>query len=151
MAQIIIVLRRHMLTIWQMAVKSRRDTLRPYILLIFAVLIIILSGCMVFRGEQVRKIALLAPFEGRYREIGYDALYAVRLAIADSGITNIDLLAIDDGGSIKSAIDRAYAIRQDAAIEIVIALGSFATAPEVQVAYGDTPVIIVGHWNAAPQ
>lgn len=151
MVQITIVLRQHMMTIWQMAVKSGRNPLRPYILFIFSVLIVLLSGCTVFRGEQVRKIALLAPFEGRYREIGYDALYAVRLAIADSGFTTIDLLAIDDGGSVESAIDRAHAIQQDSAIEVVVALGSFSTASEVQVAYGDTPVIIVGHWNAEPQ
>jgi hypothetical protein len=115
---------------------------------LFFICLAILSACTVFRGEQVHKIALLAPFEGRYREIGYDALYAVRLAIADSAITNIDLLAIDDGGSIESAIDRAKAIQEDSAIEVVLALGPYATVPEVQAAYGDIPVIIVGHWNA---
>lgn len=131
--------------------KTGESTLRPYITISLLVLMILLSGCAVFRGEQVRKITLLAPFEGRYREIGYDALYAVRLAIAHSGITNIDLLAIDDGGSIDSAIDRAKAIQKDPSIEFILALGSYATVPEVQSAYGEIPILIIGHWNTKPQ
>lgn len=111
-------------------------------------LLLALTGCAIFRGETVQKIALLAPFEGRYREIGYDALYAARLAISESGIQNIDLLAIDDGGSVESALLRANAIRQDSAIKAVITLGLYATDASVQAALGDTPMLIVGHWGA---
>jgi hypothetical protein len=116
---------------------------------VLAVLLaLLLTGCAVFRGEEIRKIALLAPFEGRYREIGYDALYAARLAISESGIQTIDLLAIDDGGSLETAIARADAIRQDESIKAVIALGSYATDAQVQEHLGDVPMLIVGHWNA---
>lgn len=126
---------------------ARRETRRglPYLLLM---LVILLSGCAVFRGEEVQKIVLLAPFEGRYREIGYDALYASRLAIAERGIQNIDLLAIDDGGSVETALLRANAIRQDSAIKVVITLGLYATDASVQAALGDVPMLIVGHWGA---
>jgi hypothetical protein len=110
---------------------------------------LVLTGCAVFHGEQVQKIALLAPFEGRYRELGYDALYAARLAISDSGIQNMDLLAMDDGGSVEAASIRAAAIRQDSSIKAVIALGIYATSDEVQAALGqELPMLIVGHWNA---
>lgn len=130
--------------------KTGAARLRPYRLFILFIAIILLSSCTVFHEEQVQKIALIAPFEGRYREIGYDALYAVRLAIADSSVKTIDLLAIDDGGSIESAIDRAHAVQKDPAIKFVLALGPYSTASEVQTAYGDLPVLIVGHWNAQP-
>jgi hypothetical protein len=113
-------------------------------------LLVVLSGCTVNRQPPVIKIALLAPFEGRYREIGYDALYAARLAIADSGYDNIDLLAIDDGGNIDSAIDRAHAIQLDPQIALTLVLGLQATASEVQSAFGQHPLVIVGHWNTQP-
>jgi hypothetical protein len=118
---------------------------------IFLILLIALTGCAVFRGEDVQKIALLAPFEGRYREIGYDALYASRLAITESGIQNIDLLAIDDGGSVETALMRANAVRQDSTIKAVITLGLYATDARVQAALGDLPMLIVGHWGAEPK
>ncbi|MBE2183871.1 MAG: hypothetical protein IAE89_10635, partial [Anaerolineae bacterium] len=38
-----------------------------------------LAGCGATAATpKVQRIALLAPFEGRYREIGYNALYAAR-------------------------------------------------------------------------
>jgi hypothetical protein len=111
-------------------------------------LVLLLTGCAVFRGEKIQKIALVAPFEGRYREIGYDALYAARLAISESGIQSIDLLAIDDGGSVEMAVARADAIRQDESIKAVIALGIYATDDQVQEHIGNVPMLIVGHWNA---
>jgi hypothetical protein len=114
-------------------------------------LLVLLSGCTVSQQPYVVKIALLAPFEGRYREIGYDALYAARLAIADSGYDHIDLLAIDDGGSIDSAIDRARAIQYDPQIAFTLVLGLQATASEVQAAFGQHPLVIIGHWNTQPR
>lgn len=113
-------------------------------------LLLLLSGCAISRPSTIVKIALLAPFEGRYREIGYDALYAARLALADSGYDYIDLLAIDDGGSIESAIDRAHAIRHDPQIALTLLLGLQATDSQVQAAFGQHPLLIVGHWNAQP-
>jgi hypothetical protein len=110
-------------------------------------LLVLLSGCTVSRQAPVVKIALLAPFEGRYREIGYDALYAARLAIAESGYNHIDLLAIDDGGNIDSAIDRAHAIQRDQQIALTLVLGVQASDSQVQAAFGQHPLLIVGHWN----
>lgn len=113
-------------------------------------LVILLSGCAIHRQPSVVKIALLAPFEGRYREIGYNALYAARLAIADSGYDYIDLLAIDDGGNIESAIDRAHAIQLDPQIALTLVLGLQASDSQVQDAFGQHHVLIIGHWNAQP-
>jgi hypothetical protein len=112
-------------------------------------LALLLTGCAVFRGEQVYKIVLFAPFEGRYREIGYNALYAARLALSENATQTIDLLAIDDGGSVETAVARAAAIRQDSSIKGVIALGIYATDDHVQDTLGqELPILIIGHWNA---
>ena len=113
--------------------------------------LLLLTGCSVInRQSEVIKIALLAPFEGRYREVGYDALYAARLALIDSGIESIDLLAIDDGGSVASAVDRAHAILQDPSIAATLILGIHAANAEVQAAFAEHPVLIIGHWNTQP-
>lgn len=114
------------------------------------VLLLLVSGCSLIRQPSITKIALLAPFEGRYREIGYDALYAARLAIADSSSEWIDLLATDDGGSVASAVDRARAIQHDPAIALTLILGPYASDAAVQRAFGSHPVLIIGHWNARP-
>jgi hypothetical protein len=110
-----------------------------------------MSACT--KTPQPVKIALLAPFEGRYREVGYDALYAARLALADSPVVvgEITLLPIDDGGDISSAVERAEALRRDPAVKSVLGLGYAATSDAVQAALGDVPVLIVGYWGARPQ
>lgn len=107
-----------------------------------------LAGCNI--TPSVQKIALLAPFEGRYREIGYEALYASRLAIADSAVSSIDLLPLDDGGSIATARLRAEALIQDPAIVGALLVGPFSTHTDVQAQLETLPVIIVGHWQTAP-
>lgn len=114
------------------------------------ILFILLSGCAVYRTDTITKIALLTSFEGRYREIGYNALYAAQLALKENAVTSVDLLAVDDGGSIETAIVRAHALRHDSAVKTVLVLGVYATADPVQQAFGELPVIIIGHWNAAP-
>jgi hypothetical protein len=109
-----------------------------------------LSACAVIRVETPVKIALLTSFEGRYREIGYNALYAAQLALSDSHATNMVLLPVDDGSTITSAADRAHALVKDPSVKMVLALGIYATATEVQQAASSIPVLIAGHWNAKP-
>jgi len=109
---------------------------------------ILISSCAVVRSDDITKIALLAPFEGRYREIGYNALYAVRLAMTEHQAQNIHLLAVDDGGSVKSAIDRVEALNADPDVEAIIALGQFTSYPSVQQV-NDKPLVIVGFWGYA--
>lgn len=107
---------------------------------------LVVSSCAVIQSESSRKIALLAPFEGRYREIGYNALYAVRLAIRHSGVQDIDLLAVDDGGTVTTALERIQALNIDPTVEVIITLGQFASHPDVQQA-NDKPLVIVGYWG----
>jgi hypothetical protein len=109
------------------------------------------SGCAVSQTEPTVRVALLAPFEGRYREIGYNALYAARLALDDYGKNNTELLAVDDGGSVENAADRARALAQDPQVKTVVVLGYAATDKTAQQAFGQLPVLIVGNWSVEPQ
>lgn len=108
--------------------------------------IALLSGCAVILNSPPPRLALLAPFEGRYRDIGYEALYAVRLAIADTA-GNIDLLAIDDGGSAHTAIERARAITSSGGYIGALLIGPHATNTNVQMALADLPTLIIGGWG----
>ncbi|MBI1259823.1 MAG: hypothetical protein GC204_20335 [Chloroflexi bacterium] len=115
-------------------------------------LILILSSCAVVRAPEHTRIALFAPFEGRYREVGYNALYAARLALGDysayySGV-NVDLLPIDSGGI--EAVNHAKALTQDPLVVAAVVLGYDGTSPETLQAFGDIPVLVVGDWGAKP-
>lgn len=140
MAQIIIILLCHLMSILRMAARLFGLFITLYML----------SGCVISSTDNILKIALLAPFEGQYRDIGYEALYAARLALSDADLPHIDLLAIDDGGSVETAILRAEAIRQDPAIRGVLILGIHAANRNTQLALGEIPTLIIGHWNTTP-
>ena len=105
-----------------------------------------LAGCAVMDSGRVRKIALLAPFEGPGRAIGYNALYALRLARADVGGGDVQLLAVDDGGAVDSARKRMQALNLDPAVTAILALGQAASHPDVQ-RVNDRPLIIIGSWG----
>ena len=128
-----------------MAAKWRaRHSIRPAALSL-CLLTLCLAAC-VAGGSPPQKIALLAPFEGQYREIGYNALYAVRLAFSDAEPERAQLLAVDDGGTPASAVARVKALNLDPAVAAIIALGPHATAPSAQMA-NDKPLVIVGNWG----
>jgi len=102
------------------------------------------AGCAVHRSATPIRIVLIAPFEGEDRAIGYEALYAARLALIDSGTVMIDLLPLDDGES--NADERAAAIARDPAIMVTLILGEETASIEVQAAFGDLPTLWIGGW-----
>ena len=111
---------------------------------------LVVTSCGISQSETPIKIALLAPFEGRYREIGYNALYASQLALADLNQPNIVLLPIDDGGSVESALAHAQAFTEDETIQFIITIGPYATSDLVQQAVETVPLLIVGDWGTKP-
>lgn len=76
--------------------------------------------------QPVIKIGLVAPFDGRYRSIGYEAIYAARLAIreinAQGGINGyrLELVALDDRGEPDQAIEAARKLTVDRQVVAVI-------------------------------
>lgn len=88
-----------------------------------------LTSC--YSTAPVLKVALVGPFEGAERAIGYDVIYSARLAVrevnAQGGIGGhrVALVALDDGGDPQLARETAVSIINDPAI-----------------------VAVVGHWQA---
>jgi len=76
--------------------------------------------------RPVVKIALVAPFEGRYRDVGYEVIYAARLAVreanASGGIAgySVELLALDDSGDPDLAVAQARKVAADPLVVGVI-------------------------------
>ncbi len=91
-------------------------------------LAICLSSCSA-STQPVVKIGLVAPFEGRYRPIGYEAIYAARLAIreinARGGVNGhrIELVALDDSGDPDKALTAARQLVLDP--QVVAVVGHF--------------------------
>ncbi|MCD4738967.1 MAG: ABC transporter substrate-binding protein, partial [Anaerolineae bacterium] len=98
------------------------------------------------------KIGLVAPFEGRYRYISYDAIYAARLAVreinAQGGVGGhyLELVAYDDRGSPELARVAARNLAVDPAVVAVIGhyrQESTAAAQELYIA-AQLPLLAVG-------
>ena len=66
------------------ASKRRRPRQRPPAPrgVLVVLILVLLTGCLQ-TPPHVVKIGLVAPFEGRYREIGYDVIPAARLAVRE--------------------------------------------------------------------
>jgi ABC-type branched-subunit amino acid transport system substrate-binding protein len=95
--------------------------------LILSVSLSLLFAACTASTQPVVKIGLVAPFEGRYRSIGYEAIYAARLAIreinARGGIDGhrVELVALDDRGEPEQAIMAARQLTLDP--QVVAAVG----------------------------
>lgn len=90
------------------------------------------------------KIGLVAPFEGRYRDVGYEVIYATRLAVREAnaqggvGGYSIELIALDDSGQAAQAQEQARKLAVDPHVVGVIGHWldetSLAAAPEYAAA-----------------
>ncbi len=72
--------------------------------------------------RPVVKIGLLAPFEGLHRESGYEALSAMRMALADYPLENFDALplALDTSADPAQARRAAAKMLRDEAVVAVV-------------------------------
>ncbi len=89
----------------------------------------LLAACAPASIAPVVKIGLVAPFEGRYRAIGYEAIYAARLAVREinraGGINGarVELIALDDSGDPAMAIEQARKLAIDP--QVIAVLGHY--------------------------
>lgn len=72
--------------------------------------------------RPVTKIALIAPFEGLYRQTGYTALAAMRAAIAESETGNVAILplALDGSGTHEQVRRATQKALRDASVKALI-------------------------------
>ena len=76
--------------------------------------------------KPVVKIGLVAPFEGRDRAIGYDAVYVARLAVRQAnsaggiGGHRVALVALDDRGDPELAAQTAASLAVDSDVVAVV-------------------------------
>ncbi len=96
----------------------------------FAFCVLLLSACTAVRlTRPVVKIGLVGPFEGRYRYVGYDAIYAARLALREAnaaggvGGYSVELVAYDDRGTVSGARAAARDLAQDP--DVIAVIGHF--------------------------
>ena len=95
------------------------------------------------------KIGLAAPFEGRYRYVGYDVIYAARLALREAnaaggvGGYSVELVAYDDRADPAMAVEQARKLAADP--ELVAAIGHFReeTTAAALSAYAEAGVPLV--------
>lgn len=100
------------------------------------------------------KIGLVAPFEGSYRSIGYDAIYAARLAVreinAAGGIhgARIELVAYDDRGEVELAQRTARNLTIDADVLAVVGHYRPETSSAASTIYAEAglPAVVLGGW-----
>jgi hypothetical protein len=115
-------------------------------------ILLLAAGCGLVHPDSVTRLVLLAPFEGRYQALGYDAYYAAQLALsqANAAESGIELLAVDDGSTPESALERAQAIARDPLVGAVLALGPWASSTSVQQAIAPIPMLVIGAWGSRP-
>jgi branched-chain amino acid transport system substrate-binding protein len=95
------------------------------------------------------KIGLVAPFEGRYRYVGYDVIYAVRLALREAnaaggvGGYHVELVAYDDGADPTMAVEQSRKLDADPAV--VASIGHFRqeTTAAASGAYAEAGIPLV--------
>jgi branched-chain amino acid transport system substrate-binding protein len=108
----------------QHATRNTRHVLR------IACCVLLLAACQVPGAVRPTvKVGLVAPFEGRYRYVGYDVIYAVRLALREAnaaggvGGYSVELVAYDDAADPAMAVQQARKLAVDP--DVVAAIGHF--------------------------
>ena len=106
------------------------------------------TGCLQ-TTPQLIKIGLIAPFEGRYREVGNDVVPAVRLAIREWAVMHpneavtVELVTYDDRGDPTEAITQAERLLTDTAIDVVIGHWRQETTLAAAPIYDDADIPLI--------
>ncbi|MBI5080871.1 MAG: ABC transporter substrate-binding protein [Chloroflexi bacterium] len=89
---------------------------------------LLFSACVSSTKPSI-KIALVGPFEGRYRDVGIEVIYAMRLAIREAnaqggvGGYTVELMGFDDSGDPDQAMMQAKKVATDS--QVVAAVGNW--------------------------
>ncbi len=128
---------------WNVAASNRR-----WIIAALAVLLaLFLSACQ--QAAPVAKIGLVAPFEGRLRDVGYDAVYAARLAVREINARagaeglRLELVALDDSGDVDLARQSAASLVLDPAVVAVVGHWNDETTDAARQLYADNDLVLL--------
>ncbi len=113
-----------------------------------------LTACLPPVLPRVIKIGLVAPFEGRYRYVGYDAIYAARLAVREinaaggAGGWMLELVAYDDRADPELARTTARNLVIDSDVVAVIGHYQQSSTEAASAVYAEAglPLLAVGAW-----
>lgn len=127
-------------------INSFSSSLKRSIVAVIILLFTALSACNT--SPKVLKIGLIAPFEGGQREIGYDSIYAARLAVRQANRSDLfvaqhvrlALVTLDDGGSPELAMAGAKTLLRDPAVIAVIGHGVSATNMAAEPIYNEAEI-----------
>src|SRR3972149_4609570 len=98
-----------------------------------------ISSCIPSTRPTV-KIGLIAPFEGRYREIGEEVIYSARLDVREAnaggglGGYSVELMASAAGGDPAQAAEQARKLATDP--QVVGVIGNWLNSTTVAAAPG---------------
>jgi ABC-type branched-subunit amino acid transport system substrate-binding protein len=101
---------------------------------------------------EVVKVGLVAPFEGRYRDVGYDAVYAARLAVREANgdggkrRVRVELVALDDSADVQLAEQVAASLVIDPDVVAVLGHWQEETTAAARVIYeqAGVPLLALG-------
>ena len=133
--------------------RSRSDDQFPGKSFFLLFVLSILTSLTACRGPAPAvKIGLVAPFEGRARAVGYDAIYAARLAVREKnesgGVAgrDVELVAVDDSSELDLARQAAASLVVDPAVVAVVGHWQEETTAVARTLYedNDLPLIATG-------
>lgn len=110
---------------------------------------LIFVGCSFQATPLLIKIGLVAPFEGQYRNIGYDALWAVKLAVQEVnsaggvGGYRVELVALNDNADPQQAWEQARELARDPQVMGVIGHFREDTALAALDAYHQAGLVLI--------
>lgn len=114
-----------------------------------------LTACTPWGASPTLKIGLVAPFEGLHRSLGYEALFAVKLALRERNATGglhgvqVELVALNDFDEPAEATRQAQALVADPAVVGVVGhLSSEATLAALPV-YQAADLAVAVPWSIA--
>jgi len=122
---------------------------RRRLLLVFTLGLLLLAGSGCKSVAPVVKVGFVAPFEGRYRAVGYDGLYSARMAVREIneaggiGGTRVALVALDDGGNPEFAEATARSLVIDPAVVAVIGHWMPETTAAAETIYEENSLLFL--------
>ncbi|MBN1993080.1 MAG: branched-chain amino acid ABC transporter substrate-binding protein [Anaerolineae bacterium] len=130
-----------------------RHTLKIYILLMAVFLLPACAGKGFDGAPPTLKIGLVAPFEGLHRPLGYEVLFAVKLALqernASGGVNGyqVELVALNDFDEPAEAQTQARALIADPDVLGVVGHLSSATTLAAMPIYQEAKLALSVPWT----